>query len=280
MSSDPRDDGDEGDRDDRDGRAQTHAEPERSDVRYVWGIQPVREAIAAHGGKLRRVLVEHRARDAEQLEAVARFARDRGATVERIDRSQLDRMARGERHQGVLAEAPPLQLVDEEELRETRAGDDAPLLIALDELTDPQNFGAIVRSAVALGASGVVFPQDRSAPLSQAMGRASAGAVEHARLCRVRNLARYLEASKETLQVVGLDAATPLHLHDVDLTGPTILVVGAEGKGLRRLVKGACTTLARLPMRGPIASLNASVAAALALYEAVRQRRSAASRTP
>ncbi len=238
--------------------------------RVVLGIQGVREAIAAHGDRVTRVLVESRREPAPQLDAVARFARDRGAHVERVDRGVLDRLARGERHQGVAAEAPPLAILSLEQALETEG---APLLLALDELTDPQNFGAIVRSAVALGATAVVWPEDKSAPLSPAMARASAGAVEHARLCRVNSLPRALqELAAAGVSVVGLDASAPGEISGLELREPTCLVVGSEGKGLRRATKTACTALAKLPMHGPIGSLNASVAAAIALYEAVRQR--------
>jgi 23S rRNA (guanosine2251-2'-O)-methyltransferase len=239
--------------------------------RRILGIQPVREAIAVHGAAL-RVLVEARRDAAPQLEAVARFARDRGAKVERVDRGTLDRLGHGERHQGVIAEAPPLSILRQDEIA-TAVDGRPPLLVALDEITDPQNFGAVVRSEVALGATGIVWPEDRSAPLSAAMVRASAGAVEHARLCRVGNLTRALEGFAERgLSVVGLDASSEIELSTLPLDGPLCLVIGAEGSGLRRSTKRACGSLARLRMRGPIASLNASVAAALAVYEALRAR--------
>lgn len=235
--------------------------------RLVLGLQGAREAILAHGTAITRVLVE--ARGAPQIEAIARFALGRGVAVERVERAQLDRLARGERHQGVIVEAPALTLRDLDEL----VAHDRALLVALDELTDPHNFGAIVRSAVALGATGVLFPEDKAAPLSPAMARASAGAVEHAKLCRTTSLPRALsEAASAGLQVIGLDASATELLSSFDLSGPTCLVVGSEGKGLRHATKRACTALAKLPMHGPIASLNASVAAAIALYEAVRQR--------
>ncbi len=177
------------------------------------------------------------------------------------------------KHQGVIAFAPELDVL---RLSDVELGENA-LVVALDELEDPQNFGATIRSAVALGANLVVWPEHHSAPLSATTYRASAGAVEHANLCRVPNLSRALDELKERgLTVVGLDANGETELRDVKLDGPVVLVLGAEGKGLRRGVKNVCTTLARLPMAGNVASLNASVAIAVALYEAVRQRRGTA----
>jgi 23S rRNA (guanosine2251-2'-O)-methyltransferase len=237
--------------------------------RLVCGLQPVREAIRAHGDKL-RVMVEAAGREpSPQLEAVARFARDHGGRVERPSRAELDRMTRGARHQGVVAFAPELAIVS---LHELVLGEQA-LVIALDEVQDPQNFGAVIRSAVAMGASAVMWPEHRSAPLSAATFRASAGAVEHATLCRVSSLPPALDDLRARgLTVVGLDMTGDVAIDAVDLTGPAVLVVGAEDKGLRKTVKRGCDALARLPMPGPIASLNASVAVAIALYEAVRQR--------
>ncbi len=230
-------------------------------------MQPVREAIRAHGAALERVLVENQ-KDAPQLEALARFAGDQGAKVERVPRGQLDKMADGARHQGAIALAPELTLTPLDAVAARENG----LVVALDELEDPQNFGAIVRSAVAMGAA-VMWPEHRSAPLSPATFRASAGAIEHATLCRVPNLAEALSRMAEGgATVVGLDAGADKAIDAIDLTGPVVLVVGAEGKGLRRGIKKLCTTLARLPMDGPLASLNASVSAAIALYEARRQR--------
>jgi 23S rRNA (guanosine2251-2'-O)-methyltransferase len=237
--------------------------------RVVCGLQPVREAIRTHGEHLERVIVESAGREASpQLEALARFARDQGANVERVGRAELDRIARGVRHQGAIAFAPPLAIrsLDEVDL-------DAAVVIALDEVQDPQNFGAVIRSSVALGATAVVWPEHRSAPLSPATFRASAGAIEHAILCRVTSLPPALDDLRARgVSVIGLDMTGEIVIDRVDLTGPVALVVGAEDKGLRKTVKRACDALVRLPMPGPIGSLNASVAVAIALYEVVRQR--------
>lgn len=237
--------------------------------RLVSGLQPVREAIRARGSELEKVLVAHGAGDDAQLDAVARFAKDHGVTVERVARVELDRLARGARHQGAIAFAPDLQLASIDDV----ASNEEALVVALDELQDPQNFGAIVRSSVALGATAVVWPEHRSAPLSSAMFRASAGAVEHATLCRVPSLPEALARLKAAgVLVVGLDMNGTDTIDAVPLTGRTALVVGAEGKGLRRPVKLACDRVARLPMGAKVASLNASVAAGIALYEVARQR--------
>jgi 23S rRNA (guanosine2251-2'-O)-methyltransferase len=178
-------------------------------------------------------------------------------------------MAQGVRHQGVIAFARELAIVTLEDLA---LGEQA-LVVALDEVQDPQNFGAVIRSAVAMGATAVMWPEHRSAPLSPATFRASAGAIEHATLCRVPSLVPALASLQaEGLAIVGLDATGDKAIAEVELSRPVALVVGAEGKGLRKTVKRACDVLAKLPMPGPIDSLNASVALAIALYEVVRQR--------
>lgn len=238
-------------------------------MRLITGLQPVREAIRVHGDKLGRVLVDQAG--GPQIDAVARFATDRGAKVERVPRADLDRASKGARHQGALAYAPDFHIVSIDEIADALSP--ADVVVALDELEDPQNFGAVIRSAVALGANAIVWPEHHAAPLSPATFRASAGAVEHARLCRVGSLPAALDKLRDAgAHVVGLDANADEAISEVAKEGAVVLVVGAEGKGLRKPVKRACTVLAKLPMRGPIDSLNASVAAGIALYEMMRSR--------
>jgi len=235
--------------------------------RLVFGIQPVREAIRAHGSRIEQVAIE--AGDHPQLAALARFARDQGIEVKVVSRADLDRRAKGARHQGAMALAPALRILRVEQV-ESRP--DA-LLLALDGIEDPQNFGAILRSAVALGASGVLFAEHASAPLSPATFRASAGAVEHAVLVRVSSLPSALQhLTTQGNCTIGLEAHGEVELAELDLTVPVVFVIGSEGKGLMKSVRRACTRMARLPMGGAIDSLNASVSAAIALYEARRQR--------
>jgi 23S rRNA (guanosine2251-2'-O)-methyltransferase len=238
-------------------------------VRLVLGLQPVREAVRAHGPRVEQVILEEG--DHPQLQALARFARDQGANVTLAPRAELDRRAHGVRHQGAIALVPDLRLVPLAKL----AVDRTALFVALDEIQDPQNFGAVIRSAVAFATTAILWPEHSSAPLSAATFRASAGAIEHAVLCRVTSLPSAIQHLTELgATAIGLDANGDVDLADVDLSGPTLLVIGSEGKGLKKSVRRACARLARLPMGGPIASLNASVAAAIALYEVNRQRRS------
>jgi 23S rRNA (guanosine2251-2'-O)-methyltransferase len=242
--------------------------------RSIIGLQPVREAIRARGKLLRTVLVQEDG--GPRLDAVARFATDQGIVVERVPRSDLDRRTRGALHQGVLAIAPDVELADLDDL----AVNDRTLLLALDGIMDPQNFGAAIRSAVALGASGVLWPEHASAPLSPSTFRASAGAVEHAILCRVNALPHAIATLRDRgVLPVALDVRGTTELSDLSLIGPVAIVIGAEDRGPRRPVLAACAHVARLPLPGPVAALNASVAAAIALYEVVRQRKERAAAT-
>lgn len=236
--------------------------------RLVAGLQPVREAITAHGRAIQRVSVEQG--DNPRLEAVVRFATDHQvAEVTREPRGLLDALTEGTVHQGVVAWAPELELLDFADL----LADPALLGMVLDGISDPQNFGAVVRSAVGIANAAVIWGEHASAPLSLATFRASAGAVEHARLCRVPSLTASLtEAVASGVQVVGLDAQADRALHQLDLKGPTLLVLGSEGEGMGRAVRRSLSTTARLAQSGRIGSLNASVAAAIALYEASNQR--------
>jgi 23S rRNA (guanosine2251-2'-O)-methyltransferase len=232
------------------------------------GLQPVREALRVHGPHIKLVMVEDR--ESARLDAVVRFAMSRGALqVVRCSQAKLDRLSRGVSHQGVAAWAPPLQLQPFTPLLDT------PELIALavEQLQDPQNFGATIRSVVGLGAHALIWAEHASAPLSLATFRASAGAIEHAKLCRVTSLRHALaEATAHSVQVVGLDGQASMPLHELDLRAPTILVVGSEHCGLGGSVRRSCLHLARLAGTTTIDSLNASVAAGIALYTARIQR--------
>lgn len=235
----------------------------------IYGINPVLEAIKA--GRAREILVAQRADD--RLQRLLDEAARHRVRVRYVTRDELDHAARGGVHQGVIAEVERLTEATLEDLADTSKG--APLIVVLDEVEDPQNVGAILRTVDAAGGSGVVRQTRRAAPLDGAAAKASAGAVNHVRIADVVNIARSLEALKQAgVWTVGLDAGAKMAYYDWDLTLPTALVVGAEGHGLRRLVKERCDQVVSIPMLGHVGSLNVSVAAAIVLYEAVRQRRS------
>ncbi|MBM4357714.1 MAG: 23S rRNA (guanosine(2251)-2'-O)-methyltransferase RlmB [Deltaproteobacteria bacterium] len=235
-------------------------------ARAVVGIQPVREVLRVRGAEVARLFVERS--ESPRLAAVARFATDRGVPVEVVSRVRLDQLSRGVQHQGVVALAPDLPIVPLDQLMQPDAA-----LVLLDGITDPHNFGAAIRSAVALGSGGVVFGANQAAPLSAATFRTSAGAIEHAELCRVPSLRGAVEALVAGgVTVVSLEADAEASLGDLDLTGPAAVVIGSEDKGVGRAVRKSCSARARLPMSGRLDSLNASVASAVALYEIRRQR--------
>jgi 23S rRNA (guanosine2251-2'-O)-methyltransferase len=212
------------------------------------------------------------ASDNPKLAALERFALARGVTkIVRLPRDDMDRMSQGVQHQGAIAIAPPLDLLTWPEiLARPRL-----LAVALDRVQDPQNFGAVVRSAVATGDAAVVWGEHASAPLTPATFRASAGAIEHAALCRVAALKDALQSAQESgAQVIGLASQGEKLLSELDLRGPTVIVLGSEGSGLQPAVRRCCTQLAAVVRPRILDSLNASVAAAIALYEAAKQRES------
>src|ERR1700751_3411744 len=193
--------------------------------------------------------------------------------VQRVDMHSLRQQLGDVAHQGVAAEITPVAPWGEDELLEALQSAQAPLLLALDGVQDPHNLGACLRSADACGALAVIVPRDRAAQLTPAVRKVAAGAAETTPVVTVPNLVRPLKLLKEAgLWIVGADAAAAQPARQVDLTGPAVLVLGAEGSGLRHLTRQNCDFLVSLPQRGAVESLNVSVAAAMLLYEALRQR--------
>jgi 23S rRNA (guanosine2251-2'-O)-methyltransferase len=237
----------------------------------IYGINPVVEAVRA--GRVTAIRIASRHDD--RLAALLRLADDRQVTVIRVPMVALDRLARGGAHQGVVAEAREMERAGVADLIARASG--SPLIVVLDGLEDPHNVGAILRTVDAAGADGVIRQSRRAAPLAGAAAKASAGAVAHVLVAEVVNIARALEELKEAgVWTVGLTSDAVKRYDEVDLTLPTAVVVGAEGTGLRRLVRERCDWLVSIPMRGHVGSLNVSVATGIALFEAVRQRRRAA----
>lgn len=233
----------------------------------IYGVNAVNEALKAR--KVARLL--HARGAGARVDALIARAKDLRIPVETSDTLHLDRMSRGGLHQGVAAELQQLAAYTMEEV--LASADGPPLLVILDGIEDPQNVGAILRTCNAAGVHGVIRQARHAARLDGAVAKASAGAVNHVQIATVINIARTIEELKEKgIWTVGLDGTATETYDEVDYTMPTAFVLGAEGDGLRRLVRETCDRLVKIPMLGEVESLNVSVAAGVALFEAVRQR--------
>ena len=236
----------------------------------LYGKNPVLEGLRA-GRPARKLVVAAGLRDEARLAEILHLARDRGIPVEESSRRRLDDIAHTEHHQGVVGYFHAREQLD---LRDLIGGAAEPgLLLVLDGIQDPQNLGALARTADAAGVDGLVIARDRAAGVTGAAAKASAGATEWVPVCTVPNLARALaELGEAGYWRVGLAGEATERYDRIDLTGPTALVVGAEGEGLRELTRKRCDVLVSLPMLGRVSSLNAGVAGGLLMYEAARQR--------
>jgi 23S rRNA (guanosine2251-2'-O)-methyltransferase len=235
----------------------------------IYGVNSVSEALRA--GRLREIRVAGRSDD--RLRALLDEAGTRGVRVRHVSRETLDADAEGGTHQGVVADVTPLPPATLADLARVVEGAPRPLIVVLDGVEDPQNVGAIIRTVDGAGGTGLVRQTRRAARLTGAAAKASAGAVHHVPVAEVVNIARALEELKELgVWTVGLDADAENPYYELDLTVPIALVVGAEGHGLRRLVRERCDFVAAIPMAGHVSSLNVSAAAAVVLFDAVRQR--------
>ena len=208
------------------------------------------------------------------LRQLANQARQQGAVLAEVDRHKLDAMSRTHAHQGIIAVAAVREYASVEDLLQAaRDRGEPPLLVVCDELSDPHNLGAVIRTAECAGAHGVIIPKRRSAGLTSIVAKTSAGAVSYVPVARVPNIPALLEQlQKEGVWVFGTAAEGTSDLYSADLKGPAAIVIGSEGDGMTRLVREKCDFLVSIPMKGKISSLNASAAAAILLYEAVRQR--------
>ena len=249
-------------------------------MEVLYGLHPVEEALKAGKRRFDHVLVARERQDSRLASLVAQ-CRENGVRVLEQPREQLTLTAKTPAHQGVVAFVRPQEFLSIEDLFASPASSRAArLILALDGVEDPQNLGALLRVADGAGVDGVVLTERRSAPLSPAAVKASAGAAEHLRIARVVNLVRALEDLKQhNLWIVGLDERGETDYDQFDLTGDLVIVLGREGAGLHDLVRRTCDHLLRIPMAGGVSSLNVSAAGAVVLYEAARQRRAAGSPT-
>lgn len=238
----------------------------------IEGRNAVIEALRA-GTSIDKIYLQKGETD-RTLGHIASTAREKGIVVVDADKRKLDFMSRTHAHQGVIALASVREYVSVADiLNAAREKGEAPLIVVCDEISDPHNLGAIIRTAECAGAHGVIIPKRRSAGLTSVVGKTSAGAVSYVPVARVPNIAALLkELQKEGVWVFGTAAEGTTTLYDADLKGPAAIVIGSEGDGMTRLVREGCDFLVSIPMKGKISSLNASAAAAILLYEAVRQR--------
>jgi 23S rRNA (guanosine2251-2'-O)-methyltransferase len=244
-------------------------------MRIVYGVNPVRELLRAGGEGLAELWLADGGARGPALGDLERLGRAAGAKVRHAPRPKLDRLAGTDHHQGVVAVVADFRYAELEDLLSAAQASGRPaLLVVLDGVEDPHNLGAIIRSAHALGAHGVVIPRDRAVGVTPAVAKASAGAIERCPVARVTNVSKALEALKEAgVWSVALAADAEKPLSALDLRGPTALVLGSEGEGIRSLVRRTCDLAASIPMMGDFESLSVSASAAVALYETARQRR-------
>ena len=242
----------------------------------VYGVHAVEALLRHHPRRVKQLWLAEGRQD-PRVQALVQLAGEARVPVGQRERRELDEWAEGV-HQGVVAEVSPSQVWGENFLEELLArGESVPLLLVLDGVTDPHNLGACLRTADAAGVQVVIVPKDKSATLNATVRKVACGAAEVVPLVAVTNLARTLEKlQQQGLWVVGTAGEATQEIYDLDLRGPTVLVMGAEGKGMRRLTREHCDYLAKLPMGGSVSSLNVSVATGVCLFEAVRQRRPSA----
>ncbi len=239
---------------------------------YIYGRRAVLEALRASAERVNKLFIAQGVRG-ETISEIRDLAKMNRVVTKTLPRRALERYAPAASHQGVVASMSPQSYADADDLMQPYQDGEPALVLLLDGITDPQNFGAILRTAEAVGANGVIIPRHRSVALTPVVAKHSAGASQFVPIARVPNVVRALDALKENgVQAIGTAGDAEWTIYDVDFAQPTAIVVGSEGVGLRPLVRKKCDVLARIPMLGRIASLNASAAAAVVLYEVLRQR--------
>lgn len=259
-------------------RPQAETEPKRREEPrelpddVLVGRNAVTEALKSGRG-INKLWIASGDREGSVAE-IAALAKERGIVVQYVERAKIEALAGGHRHQGVLAYVAPVPYAELEDiLKAAEAKGEAPFIVLLDELEDPHNLGALLRTADATGVHGILIPKRRSVSLNATVAKTSAGAVEYVPVARIGNIAQTLKKLKEKgFWVAGADMDGEKAYYEADLTGPLVLVVGSEGKGMSRLTKEACDFIVRMPMVGRINSLNASVAGSILMYESMRQR--------
>ncbi|MBF7074026.1 23S rRNA (guanosine(2251)-2'-O)-methyltransferase RlmB [Glaciecola sp. MH2013] len=238
---------------------------------HIYGLHAMTAIIDREPERVIELFVL-KGRDDERLTHIINQARKHGISIQFCQRKTLDDKAKGEQHQGVFARAKPGKILDESDLDSILEKQSTPFLLLLDGVTDPHNLGACLRTADAAGVHAVIVPKDKSAALSPTVRKVACGAAEVIPLIQVTNLSRTMKTLQEAgVWIVGTAGEADQSIYDCKLTGPTALVMGAEGKGMRRLTRENCDDLIKLPMAGSVSSLNVSVATGICLYEILRQ---------
>jgi len=241
-------------------------------MNQIEGRNPVLEALRAKA-PINKIFLQKQA--GGSIRQIYELARQQGIVIVETEKVILDKMSEGRPHQGVVADVAVESYADFDDLVDRAKAHARPLLLVLDHIEDPHNLGAILRSALAFGAQGAIIPKRRSAALSPAVAKASAGAILHLPVARVANLSQHVDRLKDAgFTVVGAEASGKT-LYDVKLAGPLVLIIGSEGDGLSRLLRESCDELVAIPMVGAVGSLNASVAAGVVMFEIARQNRAA-----
>ncbi len=239
---------------------------------YIYGRRTVLEALRSSADRVNKLFIAQGAHG-EAIGEIRELAKRNRVVTKMLPKRGLERYAPGASHQGVVASMAPVSYADADDLMAPYPGGEPTLVVVLDGITDPQNLGAILRTAEAVGAAGVFIPRHRSASLTSVVAKHSAGASQFIPVARVPNIVRAIESLKENdIQTIGMTGDAEKTIYDIDFTAPTAIVIGSEGTGIRPLVRKKCDLSARIPMRGKISSLNASAAAAVVLYEALRRR--------
>lgn len=238
----------------------------------IAGVNSIMEALKA-GRKIHKIYIQE-GRDGKRIRELTKWASSKGIYIQYVEKQRLDKMYTHTNHQGIVAQVEAYQYSDIEEVLEIAAirGED-PFILILDGIEDPQNLGSIIRTAECAGVHGVVIPRHNATEVTETVAKASAGAIEYMKIVQETNIVNTINnLKKRGLWVIGADMSGDNDYYATQIPTPTALVIGGEGRGIRRLVKESCDIVVKIPMVGKIASLNASVAAALLIYEVVRQR--------
>ncbi|ORT50725.1 23S rRNA methyltransferase [Vibrio sp. qd031] len=239
---------------------------------FIYGIHAVKAVLERDPLRFKEAYVL-KGRQDDRLLPLINELQAIGVSIQQMGRKVLDDKAKGANHQGVIARVTPAKSLNENDLDDLLAGQESPLLLVLDGVTDPHNLGACLRNADAAGVAAVIVPKDKSAPLTPTVSKVACGAAETVPLVRVTNLARTMRALQEQgVWFVGTAGEATHDIYQAKLTGPLAIVMGAEGDGMRRLTRETCDDLIKIPMAGSVSSLNVSVASGVCLFEAVRQR--------